>query len=568
MRHGIHGQSFGVMSACAAGAHAIGQALRMIQAGEADAVVTGGAEAALTDVATAAFAAMGATSETGISRPFDARRDGFVMGEGAGVLVLEEADAAAERGAEPLGELLGYAATSDALHLTAPEPSGREAARAIELALADAGLEPDEVDYVNAHGTSTPLNDRSETEALKLALGERAARSPISSTKSAIGHLLGAAGAVEAIATIGGAAARARAADGRLGGARPGARPRLRARRGAGARAARERRRRRAAGRDLELVRLRRPQRGPLPGGMTALAAAPSAPARHGPVGAPPPERLELLCDPGSFAPLRSGVRSPALGDRAGAGDGVVAGAGPGRRPAGLLLRAGPEPSWAARSAPRTPTRSSRVMRARRPRRRAGRRLRRVGRRAAAGGPRRARRLRADLPRQRRARRAGPADLDRHRRLGGRRRLLAGAHRLRRHDRVGAHVPDRAAGRRGGARRADLDGGARRARASTRRNGVCQLVAADDADAARAGPRAARLLPPPDRRPRAAAGPATAEPPDRDPARSVPAEPRRVYDVRDVAGRSSTAAGCSSSAAAGRATWSPRWRGSTAGRSA
>jgi 3-oxoacyl-[acyl-carrier-protein] synthase II len=154
-------------------------------------------------VAVAAFAAMGATSPTGMSRPFDARRDGFVMGEGAGVLVLENAERAAEREAEPVGEILGYAASSDAHHLTAPEPSGRDAARAIELALADAGLEPDDVDYVNAHGTSTPLNDRSETEALKAALGDDDAhRIPISSTKSVIGHLLGAAGAVEAIATV------------------------------------------------------------------------------------------------------------------------------------------------------------------------------------------------------------------------------------------------------------------------------------------------------------------------------------------------------------------------------
>ncbi len=202
MRRGIHGQSFGVMSACAAGSHAIGQAMRMIQYADADAVVTGGTEAALTPIAIAAFAAMGATSKTGISRPFDARRDGFVMGEGAGVLVLEEADAAAKRGAEPLGEVLGYASTSDAFHLTAPEPSGRDAARAIGLALADAGLAADDVDCVNAHGTSTPLNDHSETLALKLALGEVAADLPISSTKSAIGHLLGAAGAVEAIAAI------------------------------------------------------------------------------------------------------------------------------------------------------------------------------------------------------------------------------------------------------------------------------------------------------------------------------------------------------------------------------
>jgi 3-oxoacyl-[acyl-carrier-protein] synthase II len=202
MRHGLHGSSFGVMSACAAGAHAIGAALRMIEAGEADAVVAGGSESAIAGVAVAAFAAMGATSPTGVSRPFDARRDGFVMGEGGGVLVLEDAERAKERGAEPLGEILGYAASSDAHHLTAPEPSGRDAARAIELALGDAGLEPEDVDYVNAHGTSTPLNDRSETEALKTALGDDAHRIPISSTKSAIGHLLGAAGAVEAIATV------------------------------------------------------------------------------------------------------------------------------------------------------------------------------------------------------------------------------------------------------------------------------------------------------------------------------------------------------------------------------
>ncbi len=203
MRHGIHGQTYGIVSACAAGAHAIGAAMRMIQAGDADAVVCGGAEATLTPIAIAAFGSMAATSPTGISRPFDARRDGFVMGEGAGVLILEEADAAEARGAEVLGELIGYAATSDAHHLTAPDPSGRAAARAVTLALADAGVEPSEIDYVNAHGTSTPLNDRSETEALKLALGEDAHRVPVSSTKSAIGHLLGAAGAVEAIATLG-----------------------------------------------------------------------------------------------------------------------------------------------------------------------------------------------------------------------------------------------------------------------------------------------------------------------------------------------------------------------------
>lgn len=203
MRHGLHGQMYGVVSACAAGAHAIGAAIGMIRSGDADAVVCGGAEATLTPIARAAFASMGATSPTGISRPFDARRDGFVMGEGAGVLVIESAESADRRGVEPLGELLGYAATSDAHHLTAPEPRGREAARAIGLALGDAGVAPGAVDYVNAHGTSTQLNDRSETEAIKSALGSRAQSVPVSSTKSAIGHLLGAAGAVEAIATLG-----------------------------------------------------------------------------------------------------------------------------------------------------------------------------------------------------------------------------------------------------------------------------------------------------------------------------------------------------------------------------
>jgi 3-oxoacyl-[acyl-carrier-protein] synthase II len=201
MRYGLRGQVYGIVSACAAGTHAIGAAVRMIQAGDAEAVVTGGAEATLTPFAAAAFAALDATSTAGISRPFDARRDGFVMGEGAGVLVLEAADRALERGARILGEVLGYGATSDAHHITAPDPEGRGAAAAIRRALRDAQLNPQDVDYVNAHGTSTPLNDRSETNALKAALGEHATRVPVSSTKSAIGHLLGAAGAVEAVAT-------------------------------------------------------------------------------------------------------------------------------------------------------------------------------------------------------------------------------------------------------------------------------------------------------------------------------------------------------------------------------
>jgi 3-oxoacyl-[acyl-carrier-protein] synthase II len=202
MRHGLRGHSYSVASACAAGAHAIGAATRMIQAGDADAVVTGGAEAPLTGLARAAFAAMGATSESGVSRPFDARRDGFVMGEGAGVLVLEDAEQAERRGARVLGEVLGYGASSDAYHLTAPDPGGAGAVRAIRAALDDAGVEPGELDYVNAHGTSTPLNDRAETAALHDALGDGATEVPVSSAKSAIGHLLGAAGAVEAIATV------------------------------------------------------------------------------------------------------------------------------------------------------------------------------------------------------------------------------------------------------------------------------------------------------------------------------------------------------------------------------
>jgi 3-oxoacyl-[acyl-carrier-protein] synthase II len=203
MKYDLRGQSFGTVSACAAGAHAIGMAERLIRYGDADTVVTGGSEAAITPLATAAFTKMDALSESGISRPFDRRRDGFVMGEGAGVLVLEEEEAARARGARILGYVRGYASTSDAHHLTAPEPSGRGASKAIELALADAGVGPDDVVYVNAHGTSTPLNDRAETNALKVALGEERARQvPVSSTKSAIGHLLGAAGAVEAIATL------------------------------------------------------------------------------------------------------------------------------------------------------------------------------------------------------------------------------------------------------------------------------------------------------------------------------------------------------------------------------
>jgi 3-oxoacyl-[acyl-carrier-protein] synthase II len=202
LRHDLRGPVFSVVSACAAGSHAIGTALRMIQHGEATAVVTGGAEAPLTPLSRACFKRMNALSPTGVSRPFDARRDGFVMGEGAGVLVLEDGDAARARGARILGTLRGYGASGDAHHITAPHAEGRGGARAMTVAINDSGLTPADIDYVNAHGTSTQLNDRAETRALKLAFGERASQIPVSSTKSAIGHLLGAAGAVEAVATV------------------------------------------------------------------------------------------------------------------------------------------------------------------------------------------------------------------------------------------------------------------------------------------------------------------------------------------------------------------------------
>ena len=202
MRFKLRGHTYGIVSACAAGAHAIGASAGLIQAGIADAVVTGGSEAALTPLSKASFAALDALSPSGISRPFDARRDGFVMGEGAGVLVLENEEKARERGATILGTVRGYGASSDAFHLTAPETHGTGAAQAMTQALESAGLEPEDIVYINAHGTSTQLNDRAETLAIKTALGDHASRIPVSSTKSAIGHLLGAAGAVEAVATI------------------------------------------------------------------------------------------------------------------------------------------------------------------------------------------------------------------------------------------------------------------------------------------------------------------------------------------------------------------------------
>jgi 3-oxoacyl-[acyl-carrier-protein] synthase II len=202
LRHRWLGPSFAVSSACASGGTAIGIALRMIQAGDTDAMVTGASEAAITDTGVASFRAMEALSPTGRSLPFDARRDGFVMGEGAGVMVLEAVETAQARGAEIIGEVLGYGSTGDGHHIIAPDPEARGAIRAIQLAMEDAGITADGIDYVNAHGTATRLNDRVETVALSRALGPAARRIPVSSTKSVIGHLLAAAGVVEAVATI------------------------------------------------------------------------------------------------------------------------------------------------------------------------------------------------------------------------------------------------------------------------------------------------------------------------------------------------------------------------------
>jgi 3-oxoacyl-[acyl-carrier-protein] synthase II len=207
MKLNLLGPNFAPSSACATGAHAIGEAYRQIRAGVADVMLAGGSEAALTPLAVAAFARMGALSRRNddpkrASRPFDANRDGFLFGEGAGVLVLERRDRAQSRGAPVLAELVGYGASSDAYHVTQPDPEGAGAVLAMTRALEDARRSVDEVDYINAHGTSTPYNDRVETEAIKSAFGVEAKRIPVSSTKSQTGHLLGAAGAVEAAACV------------------------------------------------------------------------------------------------------------------------------------------------------------------------------------------------------------------------------------------------------------------------------------------------------------------------------------------------------------------------------
>jgi len=203
IRFGLRGPNYSVVSACASAAHAMGDALRMIQRGETDAMVVGGAEACVCELAVAGFSAMRALSTRnddpeGASRPFDAGRDGFVIADGAGIFVLEEFEHARKRGANIYCELAGFGATCDANHITAPVESGIGASRAMQLAMADAGVNPEGVDYVNAHGTSTELNDKVETRAIKAALGEERARKVmISSSKSMTGHLLGAAAGVE-----------------------------------------------------------------------------------------------------------------------------------------------------------------------------------------------------------------------------------------------------------------------------------------------------------------------------------------------------------------------------------
>jgi 3-oxoacyl-[acyl-carrier-protein] synthase II len=207
IRYGLHGPSLSLASACATGSNAIGEAADYIRRGRAEVMICGGGESVMHPLTLAAFANMGAVSQRNdeperASRPFDADRDGFVMGEGAGVLILESLEHAQRRGARIYAELVGYGASSDAFHITAPDEDGSGAARSMQAALDDAGLQPADIDYVNAHGTSTPLNDPIETRAIHKVFGEYAPKLAVSSTKSMTGHLMGAAGAVEAIACI------------------------------------------------------------------------------------------------------------------------------------------------------------------------------------------------------------------------------------------------------------------------------------------------------------------------------------------------------------------------------
>jgi 3-oxoacyl-[acyl-carrier-protein] synthase II len=201
---GARGPNFGTVSACATGAHSLGEAAHMIRRGDADVMVAGGSEAAITPFAYASFCSMKAMSTRNdeperASRPFDRNRDGFVMGEGAGVLVLESLEHARARGARVYCELAGYAATCDAYHITQPDPDGKGLSMAMRRALASAGVHPEAVDYINAHGTSTPYNDKFETLSIKQVFGHHARKVPVSSTKSMTGHLLGAAGGIESV---------------------------------------------------------------------------------------------------------------------------------------------------------------------------------------------------------------------------------------------------------------------------------------------------------------------------------------------------------------------------------
>jgi 3-oxoacyl-[acyl-carrier-protein] synthase II len=207
LQFGMRGPSVTHVSACASSAHAIGESAAIIRRAQADAMVVGGAEAAVLPIAIGAFCTMHAMSRRNddparASRPFDKDRDGFVLGEGAGVVILEEYERARSRGAPIYAELIGYGATADAYHITSPSPEGEGNARAMRMAIEEAGIEPTDVEYINAHGTSTPYNDREETRAIKSVFGDHAYKLAISSTKSMTGHLLGAAGAVEAMACL------------------------------------------------------------------------------------------------------------------------------------------------------------------------------------------------------------------------------------------------------------------------------------------------------------------------------------------------------------------------------